>query len=78
MTTTVTNPEEYDLVVLGSGEGGKYLAWTLARKDNASSSWSNSLRTKAARQSAVITSGFVESSVLSPKFAVSHSLSVWL
>jgi pyruvate/2-oxoglutarate dehydrogenase complex dihydrolipoamide dehydrogenase (E3) component len=31
MTTTVTNPEEYDLVVLGSGEGGKCLAWTLAR-----------------------------------------------
>jgi pyruvate/2-oxoglutarate dehydrogenase complex dihydrolipoamide dehydrogenase (E3) component len=24
--------EEYDLVVLGSGEGGKYLAWTLARQ----------------------------------------------
>jgi pyruvate/2-oxoglutarate dehydrogenase complex dihydrolipoamide dehydrogenase (E3) component len=30
--TSVTNPEEYDLLVLGSGEGGKYLAWTLARK----------------------------------------------
>jgi pyruvate/2-oxoglutarate dehydrogenase complex dihydrolipoamide dehydrogenase (E3) component len=25
-------PVEYDLVVLGSGEGGKYLAWTLARQ----------------------------------------------
>ena len=25
-------PEEYDLVVLGSGEAGKYLAWTLASK----------------------------------------------
>src|SRR6201996_7676386 len=24
--------EEYDLVVLGSGEGGKYVAWTQARK----------------------------------------------
>ena len=24
--------EEYDLVVLGSGEGGKYLAWALARQ----------------------------------------------
>jgi pyruvate/2-oxoglutarate dehydrogenase complex dihydrolipoamide dehydrogenase (E3) component len=24
--------EEYDLVVLGSGEGGKYLAWTLAKQ----------------------------------------------
>jgi hypothetical protein len=39
MTTTVTNLEEYDLVVLGGGEGDKYLAWTLARKDSASS-WS--------------------------------------
>ena len=26
------DPEEYDLVVLGSGEAGKYLAWTLAKK----------------------------------------------
>jgi pyruvate/2-oxoglutarate dehydrogenase complex dihydrolipoamide dehydrogenase (E3) component len=25
-------PEEYDLVVLGSGEGSKYVAWTLARQ----------------------------------------------
>src|SRR6201996_4453558 len=24
--------QEYDLVVLGSGEGGKYLAWTLAKQ----------------------------------------------
>ena len=32
MTPSVMNPEEYDLVVLGSGEGGKYLAWTLARQ----------------------------------------------
>lgn len=32
MNTTNGNPEEYDLVVLGSGEGGKYLAWTLARQ----------------------------------------------
>ena len=24
--------EEYDLVVLGSGEGSKFLAWTLARQ----------------------------------------------
>src|SRR5271156_2045897 len=32
MTTLTANPEEYDLVVLGSGEGGKYLAWALARK----------------------------------------------
>ena len=26
----MTPPEEYDLVILGSGEAGKYLAWTLA------------------------------------------------
>ena len=26
----MSNPEEYDLVVLGSGEAGKILAWTLA------------------------------------------------
>jgi pyruvate/2-oxoglutarate dehydrogenase complex dihydrolipoamide dehydrogenase (E3) component len=25
-------PEEYDLLILGSGEGGKYLAWTMAAK----------------------------------------------
>ena len=25
-------PEQYDVVVLGSGEAGKYIAWTLARK----------------------------------------------
>jgi len=24
--------EEYDLLVLGSGEAGKYIAWTLAKK----------------------------------------------
>ena len=27
-----TEAQEYDLVVLGSGEGGKYLAWTLAKQ----------------------------------------------
>ena len=27
-----THLEEYDVVVLGSGEAGKYIAWTLARK----------------------------------------------
>ena len=27
-----SKPEEYDVVVLGSGEGGKYLAWTLANQ----------------------------------------------
>jgi pyruvate/2-oxoglutarate dehydrogenase complex dihydrolipoamide dehydrogenase (E3) component len=26
----MSNPEQYDLVILGSGEPGKYLAWTLA------------------------------------------------
>jgi pyruvate/2-oxoglutarate dehydrogenase complex dihydrolipoamide dehydrogenase (E3) component len=25
-------PDEYDLIVVGSGEGGKYLAWTMARE----------------------------------------------
>ena len=25
-------PEEYDLVVLGRGEGSKYVAWTLAKQ----------------------------------------------
>ncbi|MFO0958600.1 MAG: FAD-dependent oxidoreductase [Isosphaeraceae bacterium] len=28
----MTDPEEFDLVVLGSGEAGKYLAWTLASR----------------------------------------------
>jgi pyruvate/2-oxoglutarate dehydrogenase complex dihydrolipoamide dehydrogenase (E3) component/uncharacterized protein (DUF302 family) len=32
MSSTISQPEEYDLVVLGSGEGGKYLAWNLAAK----------------------------------------------
>src|SRR6266478_4780640 len=27
-----TRPEEYDVVVLGSGESGKYIAWTQAKK----------------------------------------------
>jgi pyruvate/2-oxoglutarate dehydrogenase complex dihydrolipoamide dehydrogenase (E3) component len=26
----MSNPEEYDVVVLGSGEAGKYIAWTQA------------------------------------------------
>jgi pyruvate/2-oxoglutarate dehydrogenase complex dihydrolipoamide dehydrogenase (E3) component len=26
----MSNPDDYDLVILGSGEAGKYLAWTLA------------------------------------------------
>jgi pyruvate/2-oxoglutarate dehydrogenase complex dihydrolipoamide dehydrogenase (E3) component len=29
---TESSPEMYDLIVLGSGEGGKYLAWTLAKQ----------------------------------------------
>src|SRR5277367_299647 len=32
MKKSISDPEEYDLVVLGSGEGGKYTAWTLAKK----------------------------------------------
>src|SRR5437879_2469421 len=30
--TPTSHPEEYDLLVLGSGEAGKYIAWTLASK----------------------------------------------
>jgi pyruvate/2-oxoglutarate dehydrogenase complex dihydrolipoamide dehydrogenase (E3) component len=26
------NRKKYDLIVLGGGEAGKYLAWTLAKK----------------------------------------------
>ena len=29
---TANRAEEYDLIVLGSGEGGKYLAWTVAKQ----------------------------------------------
>ena len=32
MTTPNPPLEDYDLVILGSGEGGKYLAWTLAKQ----------------------------------------------
>ena len=32
MNANISNPEEYDVLVLGSGEGGKYLAWTLAKQ----------------------------------------------
>src|SRR3984957_13418032 len=32
VTASTSNAEEYDLVVLGSGEAGKYLAWTQAKK----------------------------------------------
>src|SRR6266536_372975 len=31
VSTPTPQPEEYDLLVLGSGEAGKYVAWTLAR-----------------------------------------------
>src|SRR5271156_4679118 len=30
--TTLASPEEYDLVILGSGAGGKLIAWTSAQK----------------------------------------------
>jgi pyruvate/2-oxoglutarate dehydrogenase complex dihydrolipoamide dehydrogenase (E3) component len=32
VNTTNSQPEEYDLLVLGSGEAGKYVAWTMAKK----------------------------------------------
>ena len=32
MNTPTSEPEDYDLLVLGSGEAGKYIAWALARK----------------------------------------------
>jgi pyruvate/2-oxoglutarate dehydrogenase complex dihydrolipoamide dehydrogenase (E3) component len=32
MNNDNSKPEEYDVLVLGSGEGGKYLAWTLAKQ----------------------------------------------
>lgn len=32
MKTPTAQPEEHDLLMLGSGEAGKYLAWTLAKK----------------------------------------------
>jgi len=32
MNPTQSHLEEYDLVILGSGEGGKYLAWTMAKQ----------------------------------------------
>ena len=33
MSSSISEPEDYDLVVLGSGEAGKYIAWTLAKQD---------------------------------------------
>jgi pyruvate/2-oxoglutarate dehydrogenase complex dihydrolipoamide dehydrogenase (E3) component len=32
MQTASSQPEQFDLIVLGSGEGGKFLAWTLAKE----------------------------------------------
>ena len=32
MNNDNSKPEEYDLLVLGRGEGGKYIAWTLAKQ----------------------------------------------
>jgi pyruvate/2-oxoglutarate dehydrogenase complex dihydrolipoamide dehydrogenase (E3) component len=32
MNSSLINPEAYDVIVLGCGEGGKYLAWTLAKQ----------------------------------------------
>jgi pyruvate/2-oxoglutarate dehydrogenase complex dihydrolipoamide dehydrogenase (E3) component len=32
MNDQISSPEKYDIVVLGSGEAGKYLAWTLAKE----------------------------------------------
>jgi pyruvate/2-oxoglutarate dehydrogenase complex dihydrolipoamide dehydrogenase (E3) component len=32
MKTQTSQSEEYDLLVLGSGAGGKLIAWTLAKK----------------------------------------------
>jgi len=32
MNKSMTHPEEYDLVILGSGAGGKLIAWTYAKK----------------------------------------------
>lgn len=32
MKTSSKKPEAYDILVLGSGEGGKYIAWTLAKQ----------------------------------------------
>jgi pyruvate/2-oxoglutarate dehydrogenase complex dihydrolipoamide dehydrogenase (E3) component len=32
MNENILSPKEYDIVVLGSGEGAKYVAWTLAKQ----------------------------------------------
>ena len=33
MRTQTSQAEEYDVLVPGSGEAGKYIAWTLAKKE---------------------------------------------
>src|SRR5271170_6200678 len=32
MNSNVSEQKEYDILVLGSGEAGKYIAWTLAKQ----------------------------------------------
>src|SRR5438477_790393 len=32
MQTPISRPKEYDVIVLGSGEAGKYIAWSMAKK----------------------------------------------
>ena len=32
MTTPTSQPEEYDVLILGSGAAGKLLSWTLAKQ----------------------------------------------
>jgi pyruvate/2-oxoglutarate dehydrogenase complex dihydrolipoamide dehydrogenase (E3) component len=31
-TTGNSNPSDYEILILGSGEGSKFLAWTLAKR----------------------------------------------
>jgi flavin-dependent dehydrogenase len=32
MKSSISNPQDYDIVILGSGAGGKLMAWTSAQK----------------------------------------------
>ncbi len=34
MKTNIGNPDEYDILLLGCGEGAKYLSWTLGKQGN--------------------------------------------
>ena len=36
-TNATTEPEKYDVLVLGSGTGGKLIAWTMAREGDSNS-----------------------------------------